>query len=150
MIPVKDEIGEKDVREYDGDREGETVIGQITYFKREDGVHPSYEHDPGEQKDRRKNDVSQPSFDRLSAMRGEAGLKQSEHEIQADDEQDRVSHEVYGGKKMGQTQSPERSKTPRRWRDVFMADAKGFEPSIFSVTGRRVNRATPRVHVELS
>lgn len=28
----------------------------------------------------------------------------------------------------------------------FMAGAKGFEPSIFSVTGRRVNRATPRTH----
>ena len=27
-----------------------------------------------------------------------------------------------------------------------MAGAKGFEPSIFSVTGRRVNRATPRAH----
>ena len=28
----------------------------------------------------------------------------------------------------------------------FLADRKGFEPSIFSVTGRRVNRATPPVH----
>ena len=25
-----------------------------------------------------------------------------------------------------------------------MAGAKGFEPSVFSVTGRRVNQATPR------
>ncbi len=31
-----------------------------------------------------------------------------------------------------------------------MAGAKGFEPSIFSVTGRRVNRATPRTHVDSS
>ena len=28
---------------------------------------------------------------------------------------------------------------------IRKADAKGFEPSISSVTGRRVNRATPRV-----
>gem|GEM_PF-3753747 len=32
---------------------------------------------------------------------------------------------------------------------VFLADRKGFEPSIFSVTGRRVNRATPPVRVDL-
>ena len=28
----------------------------------------------------------------------------------------------------------------------YMAGPKGFEPSVFSVTGRRVNRATPRTH----
>jgi hypothetical protein len=28
-----------------------------------------------------------------------------------------------------------------------LAGPKGFEPSVFSVTGRRVNRATPRTHV---
>ena len=28
-----------------------------------------------------------------------------------------------------------------------MAGPKGFEPSVFSVTGRRVNRATPRTHI---
>lgn len=28
-----------------------------------------------------------------------------------------------------------------------MAGPKGFEPSVFSVTGRRVNRATPRTHL---
>ncbi len=32
----------------------------------------------------------------------------------------------------------------------LLAGAKGFEPSIFSVTGRRVNRATPRTHACLS
>ena len=31
-----------------------------------------------------------------------------------------------------------------------MAGAKGFEPSIFSVTGRRVNRATPRAHARFA
>lgn len=30
--------------------------------------------------------------------------------------------------------------------DIFLAGRKGFEPSIFSVTGRRVNRATPPTH----
>ena len=30
-----------------------------------------------------------------------------------------------------------------------MAGPKGFEPSVFSVTGRRVNRATPRTQGEL-
>ena len=41
---------------------------------------------------------------------------------------------------------PNQTKTEHRIGALFfMADAKGFEPSIFSVTGRRVNRATPRV-----
>ncbi len=30
-----------------------------------------------------------------------------------------------------------------------MAGRKGFGPSIFSVTGRRVNRATPPAHFEV-
>jgi hypothetical protein len=38
----------------------------------------------------------------------------------------------------------------KTWRATSLASdvagAKGFEPSIFSVTGRRVNRATPRAH----
>ncbi len=29
---------------------------------------------------------------------------------------------------------------------LFVAGPKGFEPSIFPVTGGRVNRATPRTH----
>ena len=30
---------------------------------------------------------------------------------------------------------------------LFVAGPTGFEPAIFSVTGRRVNRATPRTHI---
>ncbi len=39
-----------------------------------------------------------------------------------------------------------KSKTPPLLEVLLLAGAKGFEPSIFSVTGRRVNRATPRTH----
>ena len=36
---------------------------------------------------------------------------------------------------------------PRRMlRLIFNAQPTGFEPVVFSVTGRRVNRATPRLH----
>ncbi len=38
------------------------------------------------------------------------------------------------------------AKTPLFKAVFLLAGPKGFEPSVFSVTGRRVNRATPRTH----
>ena len=41
-------------------------------------------------------------------------------------------------------------KIPQTSCGIFLADRTGFEPAIFSVTGRRVNRATPPIPKRLT
>ncbi len=41
---------------------------------------------------------------------------------------------------------PQKTKNLTVWARSFVAGRKGFEPSVFSVKGRRVNRATPPTH----
>lgn len=44
---------------------------------------------------------------------------------------------------------PSDNTKPPIWAVLCFARSKGFEPSIFSVTGRRVNLATPRPHCQV-